>query len=321
MKAFALQLRAEDGQVIVFVIAILTILIGMGALVIDGGSWFRAQRHLQTSADAAALAGAQDLPFAATAQSTAITYAQTNYTGLPAPTVTFPATAPTCATNTCIDVAARDHGAGLSRQDLRRGLQQRHDHRARAGRNLRSLDAEERRADRGQERSRVRGHESGLLRPEGDLQLRREQRVLEHDRADQPHLPLDSFDCLRLVRRHRRQPAEGLDRKRLRRRSSRQPVVRRQDGRDGRPVKQGLNDKIGTPLFFPVFDTTANSGPNYFFHIIGWAAFVIESVDSWGPGGRQLTGHFVTYIASDLAAGDPASGTTDFGVHVISLIQ
>ena len=36
----------------------------MGALVIDGGSWFRAQRHLQTSADAAALAGAQDLPFA-----------------------------------------------------------------------------------------------------------------------------------------------------------------------------------------------------------------------------------------------------------------
>ena len=73
MKAITLQLRAEDGQVIVFVIAILTILIGMGALVIDGGSWFRAQRHLQTSADAAALAGAQDLPFAATAQSTAIT--------------------------------------------------------------------------------------------------------------------------------------------------------------------------------------------------------------------------------------------------------
>ena len=97
MKAIALQLRAEDGQVIVFVIAILTILIGMGALVIDGGSWFRAQRHLQTSADAAALAGAQDLPFATTAQSTAITYAQTNYTGLPAPTVTFPSTAPSCA--------------------------------------------------------------------------------------------------------------------------------------------------------------------------------------------------------------------------------
>jgi hypothetical protein len=87
------------------------------------------------------------------------------------------------------------------------------------------------------------------------------------------------------------------------------------------PVKQGLTDRIGVPLFFPVFDTTANSGPDYFFHIIGWAAFVIESVDSWGPAGRQLTGHFVTFIATDLAAGDPATGTTDFGVHVISLIQ
>ena len=134
---------------------------------------------------------------------------------------------------------SRDHGAGLSRQDLRRGLQQRHDHRARPGRNLRSLDAEERRADRRQERGRMRSHDSGLLRPEGDLQLRREQRVLEHDRADQPHLPLDSFDCLRLVRRHRRQPAEGLDRKRIRRCSTRQPVVRRQDGRDGRPRQAG----------------------------------------------------------------------------------
>ena len=29
---------------------------------IDGGSWYQAQRHLQTAADAAALAGAQDLP-------------------------------------------------------------------------------------------------------------------------------------------------------------------------------------------------------------------------------------------------------------------
>ena len=64
-----------------FVIAILTVLIGIGALVIDGGSWFRTQRHLQTSADAAALAGAQDLPNAGLAQSTAIDYAQTELHG------------------------------------------------------------------------------------------------------------------------------------------------------------------------------------------------------------------------------------------------
>ena len=50
------------------------------------------------------------------------------------------------------------------------------------------------------------------------------------------------------------------------------------------PVKQALTDRIGVPLFFPVFDTTANTGgSSYFFHIIGWSAFVIDNVDSLEP--------------------------------------
>ncbi|MDQ2911384.1 MAG: pilus assembly protein TadG-related protein [Actinomycetota bacterium] len=40
----------------------LTVLLGMAALVLDVGSWYRAQRSLQATADAAALAGAQALP-------------------------------------------------------------------------------------------------------------------------------------------------------------------------------------------------------------------------------------------------------------------
>ena len=37
---------------------------------------------------------------------------------------------------------------------------------------------------------------------------------------------------------------------------------------------------------------------------------------------RELTGHFVTFIATDLAAGKTvADPTTDFGVHVITLTQ
>ena len=91
MNALALRTQDEDGQVIVFVVAILTVMIGIGALVIDGGSWFRTQRHLQTAADAAALAGVQNLPASTgTSQAVAIDYAQQNYAGLPAPAVTFP---------------------------------------------------------------------------------------------------------------------------------------------------------------------------------------------------------------------------------------
>jgi hypothetical protein len=320
MKAIALQLREEDGQVIVFVIAILTILIGMGALVIDGGSWFRAQRHLQTSADAAALAGAQDLPFAATAQSTAITYAQTNYTGLPAPTVTFPSTAPSCATNTCIDVAAVTTAPGYLAKIFGSVFNNVTDTaHARAGIFV-PVDAEERRADRGQEVACAATNPACYG-----------QRVtfnFDESNVSSSTLGLINLTCHSTVSTACGSSA-GIGGSQLKDWIENGYVDALpanqwygvKTGETVGPVKQGLTDRIGTPLFFPVFDTTANSGSSYFFHIIGWAAFVIESVDSWGPGGRQLTGHFVTYIASDLAAGDPASGATDFGVHVISLIQ
>ena len=71
-------------------------LVGLVSLVVDGGSWFRTQRQVQTAADAAALAGAQDLPIDQTgARTTAINYAQQNFSGIAAPTITFPSAAET----------------------------------------------------------------------------------------------------------------------------------------------------------------------------------------------------------------------------------
>jgi len=52
----------EDGQVAVIVAIIIIVLIGMVVLVVDVGSLYEDRRQLQTVADAAALAGAQDLP-------------------------------------------------------------------------------------------------------------------------------------------------------------------------------------------------------------------------------------------------------------------
>ena len=62
MRSLLTRISCDSGQAFVFVALTLTVMVGMAALVIDGGSWWRAQRHLQTSADAAALAGAQNLP-------------------------------------------------------------------------------------------------------------------------------------------------------------------------------------------------------------------------------------------------------------------
>jgi Flp pilus assembly protein TadG len=56
------RLRAENGQVVILVTFFMLGMIGMAALVVDVGSWFRQQRATQSTVDAAALAGAQALP-------------------------------------------------------------------------------------------------------------------------------------------------------------------------------------------------------------------------------------------------------------------
>lgn len=52
----------EDGQTLVLSVLFLTVLLGMAAVVLDVGSWYRVDRAAQATADAAALAGAQALP-------------------------------------------------------------------------------------------------------------------------------------------------------------------------------------------------------------------------------------------------------------------
>jgi Flp pilus assembly protein TadG len=71
--------KNERGQVIVLTVISMTVLLGMTALVLDVGAWFRTKRQLQATADAAALAGAQMLPGTpGQAISTALDYANKN---------------------------------------------------------------------------------------------------------------------------------------------------------------------------------------------------------------------------------------------------
>ncbi len=64
----------ERGQVIVLFVLFLVVLLGMAALVIDVGYAYYAHRSLQASADAAALAGAQELPDPVRAEAVAREY-------------------------------------------------------------------------------------------------------------------------------------------------------------------------------------------------------------------------------------------------------
>ena len=59
--------RGERGQILAVVALALVALLGVCAFAIDVGYAYYAKRQLQSATDAAALAGAQDLPVAATA--------------------------------------------------------------------------------------------------------------------------------------------------------------------------------------------------------------------------------------------------------------
>ena len=69
----------QSGQATVITVIFMTVLIAMAAAVLDIGSWYRADRALQATVDAAALAGAQSLPSdPAQAQALALEYANKN---------------------------------------------------------------------------------------------------------------------------------------------------------------------------------------------------------------------------------------------------
>jgi Flp pilus assembly protein TadG len=69
-----LRLRRESGQALILAAAAMVVILGMAAMAIDVGMFLQEKRDLQNAADAAALAGAQDLP---TSPANAVTNATT----------------------------------------------------------------------------------------------------------------------------------------------------------------------------------------------------------------------------------------------------
>ena len=322
MSRLHARLASESGQAIAFLAALFTVLIGITALVVDGGSWLRAHRHLQTAADAAALAGVQNLPADTSgAQSIAVSYAQTNYSGLPAPTVTFPSSPAPCGVNSCVDVVATTTTPGFLARLWGAAF---NDITIRA-------------------HARAAVTVPGLMKNVAPVAVKNTaacaatnpgcygqtvQLTFDESNVSSSTIGLIDLTCHSSVSTACN-TAAGIGGSQLKDwiengypdalPSNQWYGVK--TGETVGPIKQGFTDRLGVPLFFPVFDTVANSGPSYYFHIIGWASFVITRVVDWGPQGRMLEGHFVTYTTSDLPAGLPITAGNDFGVHVISLVQ
>lgn len=84
------RLKQDCGQAYVISVLFLAVLLGMTAAVLDVGSWYRADRALQATVDAAALAGAQALPDdPGQAAALALSYADKNGGGLSGGDISF----------------------------------------------------------------------------------------------------------------------------------------------------------------------------------------------------------------------------------------
>ena len=105
------RLDNERGQAMVLTLVFVTVLIAIAGAVIDVGSWYQAHREMQATADASALAGAQELPLspgAAVAQ--ALDYADRNQGGVKSGDVEISSTFIPADT---IKVTARQPAAGV----------------------------------------------------------------------------------------------------------------------------------------------------------------------------------------------------------------
>ncbi len=79
-------LRDEDGAVAIIVALILVVIFGFAALALDVGSAYNERRHLQTTADLAAISAAQNIP---TAQVVATSTVQQNHDTADVESITF----------------------------------------------------------------------------------------------------------------------------------------------------------------------------------------------------------------------------------------
>jgi hypothetical protein len=101
----------QRGQSMVLTLVFVIALMAMATAVLDVGSWYRTHRHTQATADAAALAAAQELPdFPADAVTVAVDYADRNEGGVTANDVEFSSAV---VANDTVRVTARKNAPGF----------------------------------------------------------------------------------------------------------------------------------------------------------------------------------------------------------------
>lgn len=294
------RFRSERGQSLVLTTFFIAALLGMAALVIDLGTWFRSQRDLQAVADSAALAGAQGLPDGGQASAFATQYTTKN--GGNGPTVTFP-------TADNIKVALQRPAPGFFARVFGVNTVT-----IRASATAKSFVPGEARYAApiavDEKHPMIAGcHPLPCFNQDTELDLQKTGpgafRLINIDGSHGGTGPQILSDWL----------LKGYD--------GYMPIdwYFSDSGAkfNSSAIQDALTKRIGTEMLFPVYSNTRGGGANFEYKVIGWIGFVITSFDARGSSGK-LYGHFTRVIWEGIEgkSGDPAD---DLGVRSIELIE
>ena len=302
-----MNIRRQEGQALLMTVLFLAGILGMAALVLDVGSWYREKRQLQATADAAALAGAQALPGnPSNATTLALNYAGANGGGVSSSGVSITSD---LSANDTIDVQASATAPGFFSKVF--GVDFVNVGASAAARAALPAKAE-------YVAPMVVSDQHPLLRGAG-CPCFGQQTTL-------PFSPLGAPGAFGMLDLAGDGGAVGSS-------SESDWILHGFDKYlplgwyDSDPgakfsssdVQGALDARIGTVLLFPVFHVLTGQGSGAKYQIIGWVGFHLDSYVVHGNS-ATLTGSFTTFIAKGVQD-STSTNESDFGVRTIQLIH
>ena len=305
------HLRRDRGQAMVMTVLLTTFLLGMAALVVDLGSWFRAHRNLQATADAAALAGAQALPTdTGQANTLATKYAGKNQPGLAGMTVSFSSA---ITSNDTIKVRVQKPAEGFFSKVF-------------------GVDTV---AEGASATARVAGMKSALY--VAPIVVNKLHPMLAGSGCpcfgptNETTIPVGStgapgaFGLVNLAGGSNGTSGaseladwimDGFDKYLDLGGYYSDPGVKF----NANQIQDAMKARLGTEMLFPVYDTLTGQGSNASYHIIGWVGFHVDSVQAHGNEG-SISGYFTQVIWTGIQASTAGGGGPNFGARTVQLVD
>jgi hypothetical protein len=298
------------GQAFVLTIMFLLVLMGMAAAVLDVGSWYRADRALQATVDAAALAGAQALPEdSGKASALADEYATKNGGG--SMTVSF--TTQVFEDDTITVEGTRPAPGFFAKVFGVDSVTVKGRAKARAGYPVEAKYVVPIVVDEKHEKLQCNPNPCS-----GETELK-----YQHLKKNGSPDGAGNFGFINLTGEGgtgtsdlEKWITEGFDK---------YLGLGDYDARTGNPfssshVKDTLDARIGDIMLFPIYRKLSGGGTNAKYEIIGWAGFRLTGVDVKGND-EKLFGEFVSVTWDGIQAGKASAAPPNFGVKNVSLID